>query len=247
MTCCNLILSALSRSSSSVSSTTRGGCREAMPRFATDLRTRGCTACFDDVADTLLSFGFERETEPTPEGTPSTRGACGFFEIFIFLSKAMQFILPLSAMYASPRRMKNRSKVTEASQRSMRSGELTETMKSNQQYASIAKMTVTWYTAVRSIARTSPSGIEYMQTAMMMNKLKAADPTIVPGPKAPLKKPFPVTSMQDSRISGAEDPSARSVKFATASFHTFSVRRRSVPFFCTRRRALVIRSTPLMK
>jgi hypothetical protein len=44
----------------------------------------------------------------------------------------------------------------------------------------------------------------YMQMAMMMKKLKAADPTIVPGPKSPASKLLPTISITESRISGAE-------------------------------------------
>jgi hypothetical protein len=40
--------------------------------------------------------------------------------------------------------------------------------------------------------------------AMMMKKLKAADPTIVPGPKSPASKLLPTISITESRISGAE-------------------------------------------
>ena len=36
--------------------------------------------------------------------------------------------------------------------------------------------------------RTSPSGTELTQTAMMTNRLKAADPTMVEGPSLPSKK-----------------------------------------------------------
>jgi len=61
-----------------------------------------------------------------------------------------------------------------------------------------------------------------MQTAMMMRKLKAAEPTIVLGPRSPAKKPLPTTSTTFSRISGADEPSAISVSDATVPFHTFS-------------------------
>jgi len=41
---------------------------------------------------------------------------------------------------------------------------------------------------------------------MIMKRLKAADPTIVLGPRSPAWKPFPMTSMMDKRISGADEP-----------------------------------------
>ena len=42
-----------------------------------------------------------------------------------------------------------------------------------------------------------------MQMAMMMKKLKAAEPTIVPGPRSPALNLLPMISMMDSKISGA--------------------------------------------
>ena len=58
-----------------------------------------------------------------------------------------------------------------------------------------------------------------MHTAMMIRRLNAAEPTIVPGPRAPAWKLFTIISTHDRRISGADDPRAISVKFATVSFH----------------------------
>jgi hypothetical protein len=43
-----------------------------------------------------------------------------------------------------------------------------------------------------------------MQMAMMMKKLNAADPTIVPGPKSAASKLLPTISITESRISGAK-------------------------------------------
>jgi len=43
-----------------------------------------------------------------------------------------------------------------------------------------------------------------MQMAMMMKKLKAAEPTIVPGPRSPASNLFPMISITESKISGAE-------------------------------------------
>jgi hypothetical protein len=45
----------------------------------------------------------------------------------------------------------------------------------------------------------------HMQMEIMMKKLKAADPTMDPGPKSPALKLLPIISMTESRISGAEN------------------------------------------
>merc|ERR1719220_730714 len=70
---------------------------------------------------------------------------------------------------------------------------------------------------------TSSSGMTYMQRPMIMKRLKAAEPTMVPGPRSPALKLLAQISMTESIISGAEDPSAISVKLATVSFHTFTM------------------------
>jgi len=58
---------------------------------------------------------------------------------------------------------------------------------------------------------------------MITNRLNAADPTMVEGPSAPLWKSFLKISLMASKISGAEEPNAIKVRFATVSFHTFVV------------------------
>ena len=63
-------------------------------------------------------------------------------------------------------------------------------------------------------------GTPETHTAEIHSKLKAAEPTIVPGPNSPASKLFPTISMMLSKISGADDPRAISVKLATVPFHT---------------------------
>jgi len=62
-----------------------------------------------------------------------------------------------------------------------------------------------------------------MATALITNKLKAADPTIVEAPSGPAGLPkFWRASMTDKRISGAEDPRAIKVRLAMVAFQTVS-------------------------
>ena len=67
--------------------------------------------------------------------------------------------------------------------------------------------------------RVVPVGTAITQTPVIQNRLKAAEPTIVPGPRSPARNPLPTISITESRISGALEPRAISVRFATVSFH----------------------------
>jgi len=58
----------------------------------------------------------------------------------------------------------------------------------------------------------------------MISKLKAADPTIVDGPSSPGQAPkFMEVSRTARRISGALEPNAIRVRFATVGFQTVTL------------------------
>ena len=68
------------------------------------------------------------------------------------------------------------------------------------------------------IFRHSSSGMTYIQIAIIMKRLKAADPTMVEGPKSPAFISLPKVSTTERRISGADEPKAMRVKLETVSF-----------------------------
>merc|ERR1711962_1344564 len=93
----------------------------------------------------------------------------------------------------------------------------------NQIWANTDQVAVTKNTRKCLIFLTSSSGMTYWQKPMIINRLKAADPTIVPGPRSPALKFLAQISMTDHMISGADEPSAIKVRLATVSFHTLTM------------------------
>ena len=90
----------------------------------------------------------------------------------------------------------------------------------NHTYANTLHTAVIANTFNALMVRTSPLGIAITQTPVITSKLNAAEPTIVLGPSFPASKFEPMISMIDRRISGADDPRAIRVRFATVSFQT---------------------------
>mmetsp|Transcript_5465 Transcript_5465/g.15225 ORF Transcript_5465/g.15225 Transcript_5465/m.15225 type:complete len:258 (+) Transcript_5465:1398-2171(+) len=91
-------------------------------------------------------------------------------------------------------------------------------------YTSTDQMAVTTKTVMSEIALTSFPGKDTIQTAEIIRRLKAAEPTMVEGPSSPGGRPrVRMVSMMASMISGAEEPRAISVRLATVAFQTCAV------------------------
>ena len=50
-----------------------------------------------------------------------------------------------------------------------------------------------------------------MHTATMASRLKAAEPTIVPGPSSSARNSLPTTPTMASKISGADEPETKDI------------------------------------
>mmetsp|Transcript_61916 Transcript_61916/g.175832 ORF Transcript_61916/g.175832 Transcript_61916/m.175832 type:complete len:374 (-) Transcript_61916:1129-2250(-) len=129
----------------------------------------------------------------------------------------------LSAMYAQTTMAGNIIKVNRPSVEVTSCGVHMSSTNNTQKYAKRANTLVTAKTAGCSIIRVCPGSSAQMQTAEMTKRLNAALPTIVDVPSLPISKPPKTTSITESKISGAEEPRAISVRFATVGFHTFTL------------------------
>ena len=99
------------------------------------------------------------------------------------------------------------------------SGEFIVKIMRSQKYANIEKTDVVKNTPMSSMGFTSSTAM--IDAAVITSKLKDADPTIVKGPSSDAGSPrVLMVSITLSKISGADEPRAMSVRFAMVAFHT---------------------------
>mmetsp|Transcript_63717 Transcript_63717/g.166821 ORF Transcript_63717/g.166821 Transcript_63717/m.166821 type:complete len:219 (+) Transcript_63717:1576-2232(+) len=120
-------------------------------------------------------------------------------------------------------------------------------MTSSQTYAKMDQTAVQTKTEYPLILLCSSAGTETMHTATIIKRLKAALPTIVAGPRGWTWKSSLKIPMTLSMISGALEPRAISVRFATVEFQTVVVVKRFSLAFHFRTLRVVTFSIAAMK
>mmetsp|Transcript_4773 Transcript_4773/g.8674 ORF Transcript_4773/g.8674 Transcript_4773/m.8674 type:complete len:252 (-) Transcript_4773:598-1353(-) len=129
-----------------------------------------------------------------------------------------------SWQYAIPTKMTMEPSVIQASSMVTTPGVHTSSTTNIQTYTRTDQVAVTQKTLMSEMDFTDSPGSATIHAAEIIRRLKAAEPTMVDGPSSPGAAPrVSQPSITASRISGAEEPNAMSVRFATVGFHTCAV------------------------